>query len=822
MIHKLSQRVEQKTKQATSASLGSLRHRSKHPLDGVNIQKLDEITLSQGSIDLVTNLLRDLNVMESATSMPEAKVEDNDAQIEEDAEEFDEHNNDIQSSIVHSSGYTEYEDDVEDDNDEVFHRQNDETDDDDEADDPTDNSFALRKTALYQHLTNKLSFTDSDATRACIGIQHWSAASDSTKTTNTEVVDSEQLGMAMDWLCLHLTDGELRQGFRPKAMHKSAGNTSTILLAGTGRTRPIPHESISIVKPLTSDHEWRETIQRESRKVGFVRLGFHNAEADQACDQTPFLSTKNPEDDEAALRVMLTLMDKDSVGDSETSTEEPTKADLDFAASEREQEVQALEAIYDDQFVTHSSMGQPGFEKYIVHITPVEDLHKPALSDDCKLHIFVRPGYPVLCAPLLLFTNSTLPPSLLRRINFRILQQANDCIGEPSIFSIVDVLCNCVSEMQLEFIKEQRSREMEVEQIRMRKAVGHLNVDDVIEAQYENDGKLGRRQRAKLRAVEKAFDHSENLLKQEEERKQKQRERLERVKEEEKSLRLTLAERTIQERKRKQILDDAESSARRAMNDAFNRGATAEEARTAASNAKRRVLREHGEPVSDNESSTEKEPIEEANEVAGDDDASTLHEGIEANGEEAESASRTTQATPTTVAFMERLRQFYKDAAATKVKQDKTVTNVSEKQGLRDDSESLSLALAEPREKVEEDTISKPISHIPAPIPIATGDLSNVMKDVVKTQQEQPWLVSPEARVPRNVSDNDSLSESQLRERQRSSARLKDELSSKWEAAEAWGRKSSGVASTSNRLPPAGRFHKMLVQRQRYVLVVEL
>ena len=179
-----------------------------------------------------------------------------------------------------------------------------------------------------------------------------------------------------------------------------------------------------------------------------------------------------------------------------------------------------MEAIYDDQF-------QVDGDRYRIQISPAEALQEPARSEDCILFIFLRPGYPVAEAPLCWFTNGSMPPTLLRQINEFCCQTALDSIGAPTVFEIVSALTDSLPELQMKFIRAQRKKEFDAEQARLRKQQDS-GVDQVIDAQYEGV-KIGRRQRAKLKAAEKAYDRSDQEHQQEIERRQRQEERIQRA-----------------------------------------------------------------------------------------------------------------------------------------------------------------------------------------------------------------------------------------------------------------------------------------------------
>lgn len=850
VIDKLARRVEDKSRRAASSSTNITGTTKRHPLDSVDISRLDEVTLSQESVDLVTRLLQDLKVMESPQSWNDSDEEESDSNsaVDENGEDEDLGDSlpdeplDFQRS---SGGYAEYEDDVEEeypdeeednlngrvdlgghvsqDDDDVAHS-------DDKAPE-TDNDL-IRQSPLFLYLAKQLSFSAEHAQRACVAIESWEILDKREPSTSGSgnSLDSDQLGLAMDWLCLHLSDSELSAGFKPNSQGlkrtSSAVSSTGMLLAGTGRTKPIPHSSISVARPITSDGEWRETLRRQSRKVGFLRLGFHHEEAEKACMATMDVSEKlATEEDEDGLRVLLSLLEKDILGEDHKVNDTKNPVDLEFAQSEREQEVQALEAIYDDLFTAVGDVGN-GKGRYIISVTPVEDLREPARTEECKLHVFVRPGYPVLNAPLLLFTNPTLPPTVLRRVNEEMIRLANQNIGEATVFTVVDAISNSLSDTQKDFIKEQRTKEMEAEQLRLRKAAGHnVDIDTVIEAQYENDGNIGRRQRARLKAAEKSFGCAEQVQKAEAQRQALQKERLERINQQNKSIRQTYAERAVEERARERVKEEAERAARAAMNDAFLRGEDRDSARVAAKKARKRVLCEHGEEVSLSDDGGN-DASDDAGDVCLDENESTESDADESpvvvsNGTVSQPETRK-HVTPTTAAFMERLRAFYNDAALAKARGDEAVQIVSDRTTNEDASDTTTrLHLAEPKDARDRQThnsvgvTSQNPTHVPNPVPIPTGDLADVMKDVIKGQNEQPWLISPEARAP-VVTESKPLSPEQIRQRDSISKRLRDELRQKMRIGEEWGAKNSSKGQSNGKTgSKAQRVHAMMSQRKR-------
>lgn len=177
VVNKITQRVQQKRVLGSSGTAV----RKRHPLDGIDIAKLDEVTLSDESIQLVTKLLRDLKVMESDDSPNSYDAEEKDE--DEILDDDDDESGQPERPTSGAGGYTEYKEDV-DDFDEGY-MQGATVEDDVDAEDnaPTKPSVddQLQKSPLFQHLTFKLSFTEGHATRACRGIETWGAATESSE-----------------------------------------------------------------------------------------------------------------------------------------------------------------------------------------------------------------------------------------------------------------------------------------------------------------------------------------------------------------------------------------------------------------------------------------------------------------------------------------------------------------------------------------------------------------------------------------------------------------------------------------------------------------
>lgn len=803
VVQKITKRVEEKKVLGINSSLPISRRG--HPLDGVDISKLDEITLSAKSVQLVTNLLRDLNVMESDNnrSINDRDEQHNDTSQAQNAEVYA---NDL-SLAQH--GCAEYEDDAECINEEIREASAGGEQRGEELPRVNADNEAIRNSTHYQHLTLKLSFSDEHALRACRGIKSWNVSSDEDVSNN-----SGELALAMDWLCLHLSDEELKQGFKVNQTNVSKRSSTGLLLVGSGRTRAVPHPSISVAKPLGSDIEWKESVRRDARTVGFIRLGFSSLECEHACNHSPDIEAKYAEDDEAALRIMLRLLEIEAVGDVRPAPmEHTTAADLAFSNDEQDQEVHALRAIYDESFRTRESIHPKG--RFMIKITLIEKLRSPGDSNSCWMHVFSREGYPILDSALLLFTNPSLPPSLLRRINCHLAKKASRLIGEPAIFSLIDYLSNNMHVWQLDFIKEQRAKEMEAVQLTMRDEAGH-DVSNIF------DEKIGRRQKARLKGAEKAFDRPDQLREEYEARRRQEEKRLARIVADNEAFLPTMAQREIEKRNRNRIEDEAENAARFAMNKAFNEGKSAQEARRLSYEARKLSLIRNGvekplhgvanEPASVVDSASNLFTVNTTSVI---DEFEKYNVASEIEKPVPVNIADKKIITATSMAFMERLRDYYAQAATLKQQQvcDRTSTSSSTtEEGL---STNMQILLSDPSARPS-DLNDKNDVHIPAPVPIPTGDLGKVMKDVLELQRDQPWLIAGEARAPYTSILDAALTCSQIRLRNETSKKLRADLEQKYSAADQVDEQKQGGAfphSKTGIIPE--RFHLMLRQRRQ-------
>ena len=809
VVRKISSRVVERQQQ-TGGRTAHAKTSQRSPLAGVNLHKLDKLTLPPESVALITRLLQDLNVVlvDKETEQEEvlSTIEDDEDHDPAGGDDGADDNLATRSRrpppaaaagcAATAGGYTEYEDDgeepyyynndasqhhrqngaglLEDDHEPEWQRANDDDDDDagcgDGGKPPEKTSESVvvvfRNDPVFLYLTRKLSFTEAQAGRACGAVETWSPAqqpqqqpmASSSSTTEEEKErrnnnniatpataktesTNQRLSHVMDWLCLHLSETELERGFLPSSNTQTApgndepaGGRPLSLRVGTGRTKAIPHPSISVVTTkLTDDVEWKRRTRLEERAVRFLKLGFTHAEIVRTLEETDPESTYNSceaLDDTATLRVLLAGLEREALSlladdDDNIAVDTPAETQDDEQCEfDREQEREALSAIYENHFVVleakeqGSGSSEIAGQRYRISFEPAESLEGSANSDVCDLHVFLRNGYPSCSTPLLLLHNPTLPWPLLRRINVEMMRQAAENIGGPSIFESVSNISERLPDMLSDYNKEQRAKEFEETQRRLRHEAGHDMEEDSFET--TEGASLGRRQRAKLKGAEKAFDRGENEKQDEARRRKLQEDRIQRAKDEDKSIRQSFAEQAVLQREKQRQEEELREVSRSAMSASFNRGESVEEARAAAKKAEQKYRREHGMDLTDDQTGD-----------SGSEDEEDQDDDVDSAEDRSEGPA--SMATPHTLAFMDRLRSMYSDAA-------------NQKGGYR---------LNDPAEDDDNPSDDESAEHAWRPCPIAApvGDLAKILEeDVLAVQEQQPWLVAPEARVPHSSS----------------------------------------------------------------------
>ena len=169
-----------------------------------------------------------------------------------------------------------------------------------------------------------------------------------------------------------------------------------------------------------------------------------------------------------------------------------------------------------------------------------------------------------------------------------------------------------------------------------------------------------------------------------------------------------------------------------------------------------------------------------------------------------------------TSSFMDKLRQMYDNAAKVKAAKQAGVDT-----GVETDStgDLGGYHLCEPED------VNVASKRLPQPVAVPTGEMGDVMKEVITQQKDQPWLVSPEARAPTLIDTEDSMTPEQERRQKQISKKLKEDLQRKREMASSWAEHNlstnvskRGQKQTRGFTPQ--KFHSMMTLRQRYVLVI--
>jgi hypothetical protein len=558
----------------------------------------------------------------------------------------------------------------------------------------------------------------------------------STTTSSSSSPWKDRLGLALDWLALHLQDSEITAGFCRRA------NPGSDTLFRSSRCRSVDvvavsHPSISVATKLTEDSEFLRQARIDDRAVGFVQLGFLYSDVVEALaaqeeegkgDDRPSSAPPGAIDDEATLRLLLTKLEQEMCPDSAAfSVKLIETVDKDALVTARMEEVEVLTAVYDTDFeVVSSRVAVDGdlMGRYTITLSELatatlsKSLSRAQIEDEpaglAKLHVFLRPGYPEVEPPLFLVTCPQAEGQLLRRINMALIRHAavdaDRGGGCPCVFEVATFLAENLESIAAAYSGERRSDDEELEgELRLRLASG-MNRGDM----YDSATKVDRHMAARMKAEERAHDFQRKQEMLEKERREQEGARLERINEQNRFIRHTLADKELDRRERQRHDEGARRASRAAMLSALNAGATTAEARARADSAELTYMTSHGlAGVADSGANGEDPAVEvehhAASGAARDDDPNHV------------ATVSTATSAPRTQAFMERLRALYNNAA-------------EHKGMVRLEASDLK---------------SGSSTRLPRPIALPVGDLARVIADVVSVQREQPWLVNAaEARVP--------------------------------------------------------------------------
>jgi hypothetical protein len=785
--------------------------RRKHPLDGIDVSRLDAITLAPESVAIVEKLLRAYSVWDGDDADEEKKIEyfACDDAFESAAEEFEEKTNEhfpVQENIdadvemaeneldchnfalLHGDdSYDDYCGDYEDEPDfqcsrdvdvpnDNYNRRGCESDVESgsgKSEKEEDGDEKLKESSLFKHLTQHYSFQPLNVVQALkashkrISLQK----QDDSKLQDKPASDEEGalLEMAMDWLSLHLKETDLRRGFIVQKSSKEAAMKSFMQTRslqdhpGFKQTiKAVPHESISIMPKLTEMQYKKEiteaTCQWKRQELGteLVRMGFHMSEIESVMsaykDQLDAVFSieagSDQNGDSSALQPTLILGGAvfkrlvEQVESIQTTDWELNEEMEEASILERDQEKEVLEAIYAEDFKLLNENCDESFTYNHYQITiNTTDLLSPA-RNDCKMHIITRDGYPLASPPSVWFANPTLPPSLLRRISINLQSKTKELIGQAAAYDVIEYLTENASAWQKEYTDEQAQIEKETSK---QMVTDYLDVaEDEIDFYTttftaEERKNLSRRQRQKLRAAEKSHARDEILLERQREKEKNDEERRARIRIEDSTMTVRRAEQVVEQRWKEWVEDEAEKAARKAMNNAFLRDESREQARLAADAARKEVLRFHGELEEDEEPDAVEVPaVQKHVDVLIKNEATVASKLIsprdsKSNPEASPDAPKVNNgATAKTLAFTEKLRRMWEQKVAEKASGNSIKT----------------IHLADASDTAPKKKEFTPSIHIPTPIVTSSPCMENILNEILSTHQDQPWLIQPDARVP--------------------------------------------------------------------------
>eukprot|EP00804_Cyclotella_cryptica_P008661 CCRYP_020114-RE/>CCRYP_020114-RE protein AED:0.18 eAED:0.18 QI:30/0.83/0.71/1/0.83/0.85/7/67/1794 len=925
------------SQQQATASTNNVAKMTRHPLDGIDVSKLDVITLSPESIAIVERLLKAYDVWDGDVVGDDDFGEDEENNIDvvdepenvdasDWTETVDEHTRDYDASdsipmmqekterqqsynhleehlfaLLHGDDtYDDYCGDYDDEPDYkcsrdidindrakrnfmdgVYKTDGDESDEDMDSCDHDDDYDQLKsnedqnlmETPLFRHLTQHYSFEQHNVIQA-LKASHKRLLSKKidSKLGDKSAAEDEgvMLEMAIDWLSLHVDENDLRSGFRVQAPSKQSSAKSFDQSKGLNNhpgwnqtIKAVPHESISIMPKLTESQYKKETKEAFSKwksqqlSTELVRMGFHFNEVESVMSsfkaELDEVFGRQNEEDATALQPSSVLdgaLFKNLIESVQSTYPIPPLCDKDLqnemeeaALIERDQEREVLEAIYAEGFKVNTlndACGDSGCEfanrrhHHYEIILRATALMPPARSDMSHLHVLTRAGYPLTSPPSLWFTNPTLPPTMLRRISTRVQIRARELIGQAAVYDLVEYLTENLSSWQEEYTDEEAQIEQCEENNVKTSKIDVIVEDNADEIDYytatftaEEIKKLSRRQRQKLRAAEKSHVRDAILLEKQRVKEQKDEERRERIRLEDSTVSSRRAEQVVERRWKEWVQEEAEKAARKAMNAAFLRDESREQAREAAEIARVEVLKFHGEIDECCGSSMGKAtdltsgknldqqigPMNKEGLVTTDDEVAQ-HEQSESTSPAASVAAATTNSlsgtTAKTLAFTEKLRMMYEQKAKEKAAGISEEGQGGEEKNNLFESIHLSDAISVINAKTHDSTSP---DRVPAPVVVSSPSIDNILQDILRTQRDQPWLVHPDARIATVVPDDDcriqNLSGATASKKDKISNLLRKELEKKYTRSQGQSGKERSQTGVTD------KFHEMLSSRSK-------
>jgi len=455
VVAKITKRVAKNSESAPKAA-------SIDRLLGVKVENLSKVTIPADTITKIQAVLKDIGIIDSSTAFEDIDNSAVDSGEDKDSEDvFD---------------GSDREDDQEFVTDGVTCGPIDDTAWDGDAynEDYESCSQECVNDPVFLHLTKSLSFSARDASKACQSLadQQYDQEMDQPQ---------QKLSLALDWLCLHLSEADLNDGFQRQ---NSSSTTIT-----SQRIRPVPHPSISVATRIRDDPNWSRMTRLEDRAGGFLKLGFLYGEIMKALKEVDpeGTSTVSAIEDYDAIFCLLRILECISLGERAV---EGTLEEESDEVEEQDLEKEALMAIYDSDF-QHAGNRFSGDSVYRI----VQKLYP--FGFDTEIRVFLRHGYPFRCAPLFLVYNTKLPWKFLRSVNLRIIQLTEEIGLCPCVFEVVSFLLENLPAMFDSFERERQDQlpksspkepevdeeavRQELQALRIKKAQSdHMNVRNIM------------------------------------------------------------------------------------------------------------------------------------------------------------------------------------------------------------------------------------------------------------------------------------------------------------------------------------------------------
>lgn len=854
VVKKIQDRVVRQRADIGGISI-TTKKRKAHPLDGIDVSKLDTVALSAESVAVVEELLRAYDVWGKEITINDGSNaddviagddddDDDDGRSEEKKQESGE--SEYNMSMNDAFDADMYDDYCGDYDDEPGEQQCSETPDmkndmeedsiSNNSDQDCDNNVEVDAVKQYNptflRLTEHYSFKEQDVVRALNASKKRIDLSkkESELTDNDNPDDNKNkddndviLEMAIDWLSLHLNESDLHAGFRTRKRKGDVPGTSISnhdrMMANTVpmKFKALPHDSISVMPKFTKlqyEKEARETSlewKRQYLMTELIRMGFKTKEIDTVFtsfqDEMEILLDGIPEESSSHDSSLLSLVEDKllaklsecienvELGQEMMNDQESIDEEIDeMATMERDQEKEVLEAIYAEAFQSlKSSDGNTERNRYLLQITPTNPLQAPAQNDRCYLHVLTRRGYPLVRAPFVWFFNGSLPPSLLRRINVSLIKKARTQLGQASVYELMEYLAEHLSSWQKEFIDEE---------VQAEKASDAANGDKASKTEEDSDD-------------DDEIDYFTTTFTAEERKKLSRRQR-QKLRAAEKSYsrdaivleKQRLKQQKDDERRERIQLENKTISSRMADREVNKRwqNYVQEEAEKAYRKALNDALLE-GACREDARAAAEKARLDvlsfhgelDEGKGNGEDEHNTVDNSCVNLADNAKNVIDGNADADDKVDITNQLRSNTSKSEATP----KTLLFVEK---LRKMYEQKAKEKAEGNVECPvrlstplSDDGTNPLVHVPTPVVASSPCIEEVIDDLVTTQRNQPWLIAPDARVP--ISDKSdmqathTMTRDEIQQKEKISKALKADLKRKYDK-------------------PSGKFHDILLQRK--------